>query len=87
MLRIYLAELLNALQAQDQRRVIRQEKFMEGASQAKMQVQEGDKGLKKYTRKTIKVMVAAIKEPKTFLFVNTVRKQITYKNIVGGDLM
>jgi hypothetical protein len=32
-------------------------------------------------------MVAAIKEPKTFLFVNTVRKQITYKNIVGGDLM
>jgi len=42
-----LAELLNALQAQEQRRTIRQEESMEGAFLAKMQVQEGDKGKKK----------------------------------------
>ena len=45
--KISLAELLNALQAQEQIRTIRQEEFMEGAFQAKMQVQEGDKGKKK----------------------------------------
>jgi len=33
-----LAELLNALQAQEQRRTIRQEESMEGAFLAKMQV-------------------------------------------------
>jgi len=33
-----LPELLNALQAQEQRRTIRQEESMEGAFQAKMQV-------------------------------------------------
>jgi len=43
--------------------------------------------VKRNTRKTIKVMVATLKEPETFLLVNIVRKQITYKNIVGGDLM
>ena len=36
--KISLAELLNALQAQEQRRTIRQEESMEGAFQAKMQV-------------------------------------------------
>ena len=36
--KISLAELLNALQAQEQRRIIRQEESMEGAFQAKMHV-------------------------------------------------
>jgi hypothetical protein len=81
-----LAELLNALQAQEQRRTIRQEESMEGAFLAKMQVQEGDKGKKK-NKKKIKEPVITIKELETFLLVNTVRKQITYINITGGDLM
>jgi hypothetical protein len=38
-----LAELLNALQVQEQRRIIRQEETMEGAFQATMHVQEGDR--------------------------------------------
>jgi hypothetical protein len=50
LLKISLAELLNALQAQEQRRVIRQEESMEGAFQAKIQVQKSDKGKKKYKK-------------------------------------
>ena len=38
---------MNALQAQEQRRTIRQEESMEGAFQAKIHVQEGDKGKEK----------------------------------------
>ena len=45
--KISLGELLNALQAQEQRRTIRQEESMEGAFPAKVQVQEGDKGKRK----------------------------------------
>ena len=35
----------------------------------------------------IKEPVAIIKESETFLPVNTIRKQITYKNIAGRDLI
>ena len=44
---ITLAELLNALQAQEQRRIMRQEGSIEGALQAKLQVNQGDKRKKK----------------------------------------
>jgi hypothetical protein len=37
--------------------------------------------------KNIKELVAVIKELETFLFVNIVRKLISYRNIIGGDLM
>ena len=59
---------------------------MERAFQAKMQVQEGDKGKKK-NKKNIKQPVVVIKELEIFLLLNTVRKQITYINITSGDLM
>jgi hypothetical protein len=45
--KISLGELLNALQAQEQRRTIRQEESMEGAFPAKVQVKESDKGKRK----------------------------------------
>jgi hypothetical protein len=48
--KISLTELLNALQAQEQRRIIWQEESMEGAFQAKMHVQKGDKGKKKINK-------------------------------------
>jgi hypothetical protein len=35
----------------------------------------------------IREPVATVKELETFLPANTVRKQITYRNIVGGDLI
>ncbi|CAL5403595.1 unnamed protein product [Camellia sinensis] len=44
---ISLAEFLNALQAQEQRRLIRQEGFVEGALKAKLQIQDKSKGKKK----------------------------------------
>ena len=71
MSKIFLAQLLNALRAQEQRRTMRQKKFEEGAIQTKMQVQEGYKDKNK---KNIKEPIATIEELKIFLLVNTIRK-------------
>ena len=49
--RISLAELLNALQAQEQRRIMRAEGSVEGALQAKLQINQGEKGKKKKNKK------------------------------------
>lgn len=43
--KISLAELLNALQAQEQRRLIRSEGSVEGALQAKLQINQGEKNI------------------------------------------
>ena len=48
---ISLAELLNSLQAQEQRRLMRSEGSVEGALPAKVQSNQGDKGKKKWNRK------------------------------------
>lgn len=45
--RITLAELLNALQAQEERRLMRVEGSVEGVLQAKLQINLGEKGKKK----------------------------------------
>jgi hypothetical protein len=83
--KISLVELLNALQAQEQRRTIRQEESMERLFKLKYMSRKVTKAKRRTTN--IKESVAAIKELETFLPVNTVRKQITYRNIVGGDLI
>ncbi|KAK9105840.1 hypothetical protein Scep_022684 [Stephania cephalantha] len=49
--RITLAELLNALQAQEQRRLMRQESSIEGALKAKHHINLNNKGKKKYEKK------------------------------------
>lgn len=49
--KISLAELLNALQAQEQRRLMRSEGSVEGALPAKVQSNQGDKGKKKQKNK------------------------------------
>ncbi|KAF3685590.1 putative keratin, type I cytoskeletal 9-like [Capsicum annuum] len=48
---ISLAELLNALQAQDQRRLVRSKGSVEGALPAKVQSNQGDQGKKKWNNK------------------------------------
>lgn len=50
---ITLAELLNALQAQEQRRFIRQEGSIEGALQAKLQVSQGGIEKKKWKKEEV----------------------------------
>lgn len=49
--RITLAELLNALQAQEERRLMRVEGSVEGVLQAKLQINLGEKGKKKKNSK------------------------------------
>jgi len=46
-----LTELINALQAQEQRRVIRDEDFVEGALQAKLQLNQREKTSGRNTRR------------------------------------
>lgn len=46
-----MAELLNSLQAQEQRRLIRSEGSIEGALPATVQSNQGDKGKKKWNKK------------------------------------
>ncbi|CAL5381550.1 unnamed protein product [Camellia sinensis] len=52
---ISLAEFLNALQAQEQRRLIRQEGFVEGALKAKLQIQDKSKVLDRTKISKVKV--------------------------------
>ena len=47
---ITLTQLLNALQAQEQRRLMRQEGSIEGALQAKLEISQSSKGKKKTTK-------------------------------------
>jgi len=46
-----LAELLNSLQAQEERRLVRYEGTVEGALPSKFQSNQGDKGKKKWNKK------------------------------------
>ncbi|XP_060216273.1 uncharacterized protein LOC132643756 [Lycium barbarum] len=49
--KVSLAELLNSLQAPEQRRLMRSEGSVEGALPAKVQSNQGDKGTKKWNKK------------------------------------
>ena len=49
--KVTLAELLNALQAQEQRRLMRVEGVVEGALQAELQVNQGEKNKEKKFKK------------------------------------
>jgi len=76
--KITLAELLNALQAQEQRRLMRQERTVEGALPAKHQ----DAG--KYRRKMTRKAVKALGTAKTTARVAVQSETIHLVGIVGN---
>lgn len=94
--RITLAELLNALQAQEERRLMRVEGSVEGVLQAKLQINLGEKGKKKKTAKRkipvqkkqqLTPATAMEKKTKNFLLANIVAKRVILLSSVGEDLM
>ena len=91
---ITLAKLLNALQAQEQRRLMRQEGFVEDAFQAKSHNNNVDKNKKKGRTKTtsLEVMQATTKIAKTatlksFHLALIAKKPIIHRISVGRGQM
>ena len=74
---ITLVELLHALHAQEQRNFIRQEGSIEGVLQAKLQVNQGDKGKKKEKNEEVNCSNSKARgnDKKTFLLVNNVGRK------------
>ncbi|CAL5436624.1 unnamed protein product [Camellia sinensis] len=90
---ITLAELLNTLQAQEQRRLLRQKRSVEGAFQAKSHNNNGVKNKKGRTKTTnLEVMQAITKITKvatlkSYHFAPTAKKTIMHRISVSGIQM
>ena len=64
--KITLAELNNALQAQEQRRLMRSEDYVEGELQANLQSNQGEKDKRRSFKKNFNLSVTAGEKKKDF---------------------
>ncbi|XP_060211697.1 uncharacterized protein LOC132639253 [Lycium barbarum] len=87
--KVSLAELLNSLQAQEQRRHMRSEGSVEGALPAKVQSNQGDKGKKKSgTRRRTQVLIllgSIGKQNMIFLLASIVERKVIHSSNAGED--
>lgn len=85
--KITLAELNNALQAQEQRRLMRSEDFVEGALQANLQSNQGEKDKRRSFKKNFNQVLQLAKRRGNFLLANIVTRRVILLSNVGEDLM
>jgi len=79
---ISFQELVNALQAREQRRLMRHEKSMQGLFKQVLNTQEGAKTRDSTKRKRLKITKTRWRH---IYHVHTVKKQITSRENIGGD--
>ena len=92
--KLTLVELVNALQAQEQRRKIRAEGFVEGTLQAKLKTNQGEKNKwKKYKKNNFSTQEATtntrtiMEITKNFLLASTMAEWVILFTNVGKELM